>query len=220
VEKIETENLAILGAGGCGREVLCLVERLNASSSVPPWNLLGFYDDTPAKQNTVIDGYPVLGTIGDLVSQTENLSVVCSVAKPSIRVSIVSRCRNREGLKWATLIDPSVLIGRSVSIGEGCLICANTIITVDITLGNHVLIDFACTLGHDSRFENFTTLYPGVNIGGYVSIGNSSEIGTGSQILPNVVIGNNCIVGAGAVVLKNLPANCTAVGVPAKLIRS
>jgi acetyltransferase-like isoleucine patch superfamily enzyme len=44
-------------------------------------------------------------------------------------------------------------------------------------------------------------------------------VGTGAQIINLVEIGENTIIGAGAVVSKSLPANCTAVGIPAKPIK-
>ena len=43
-------------------------------------------------------------------------------------------------------------------------------------------------------------------------------VGVGASILGNIYVGNNARIGAGSVVLKNLPSNCTAVGVPAKII--
>ena len=57
---------------------------------------------------------------------------------------------------------------------------------------------------------------PGID--GRIVIGDNCYISTGSTILGPVVIGNNVTIGAGAVVTKDLPDNCTAVGVPAKPI--
>ncbi|MEG1887748.1 MAG: transferase, partial [Oscillospiraceae bacterium] len=62
-------------------------------------------------------------------------------------------------------------------------------------------------------------IYPSVNISGNVHIGSVSEIGTGSNVIQHMKIGENTIVGAGSVVVKDIPANCTAVGAPAKAIK-
>jgi len=43
-------------------------------------------------------------------------------------------------------------------------------------------------------------------------------IGTGAKLLGNIIIGNNVSIGANAVVIKDLPNNCTAVGIPAKIV--
>ena len=50
------------------------------------------------------------------------------------------------------------------------------------------------------------------------TLGNNVLIGAGTKVLGPVFIGDNARVGAGSVVLRNLPANCTAVGVPAEAI--
>lgn len=60
---------------------------------------------------------------------------------------------------------------------------------------------------------------PSVNISGEVEIGEAVYVGTGAKIINQLKIGDNTIIGAGAVVAKDLPANCTAVGVPAKVIK-
>ena len=122
-------------------------------------------------------------------------------------------------IKFATLIDPSVEKSDYVTIGEGTIICAHTIITVNIEIGNHVIINLDCTVGHDDIIQDFVTLYPSVNVSGNVNIGHGSELGTGMQIIQGKKIGEYSIVGAGAVVVKDIPDRCTAVGSPAKPIK-
>ena len=51
------------------------------------------------------------------------------------------------------------------------------------------------------------------------TLGNNVLIGAGTKVLGPVYIGDNSRIGAGSVVLRNLPANCTAVGVPAEVVR-
>jgi acetyltransferase-like isoleucine patch superfamily enzyme len=58
-----------------------------------------------------------------------------------------------------------------------------------------------------------------VHIAGNVSIGECVEIGVGTKVIQGKSIGDNSIIGAGAVVVRDIPANCTAVGVPAKPIK-
>ncbi|MWK60345.1 transferase, partial [Pseudomonas otitidis] len=94
-----------------------------------------------------------------------------------------------------------------------------TIITVDIKIGNHVIINLDCTLGHDDIIHDYVTIYPSVNVSGNVEVGECSELGTGMQIIQGKIIGNETIVGAGAVVIRDIPDKCTAVGNPAKVIK-
>jgi serine acetyltransferase len=60
---------------------------------------------------------------------------------------------------------------------------------------------------------------PSVNVSGEVKIEQGVYVGTGAKIINLLEIGENTIIGAGAVVSKSLPANCTAVGIPAKPIK-
>ena len=70
------------------------------------------------------------------------------------------------------------------------------------------------------------TIFQGVTIGCNIigdqqgpTIGKNVTICAGAKIIGNISIGNNVIIGANAVVVKNMPNNCVAVGVPAKVIR-
>ena len=60
---------------------------------------------------------------------------------------------------------------------------------------------------------------PGVNVSGEVILNEGVYVGTGSKIINQVAVGDYAIIGAGAVVSKSLPENCTAVGIPAKVIK-
>ena len=106
-----------------------------------------------------------------------------------------------------------------VKIGEGSIVCAGTILTVNIYIGNHVIINLDCTVGHDANLKDFVTLYPSCNISGLVQIEECTEIGTGSQVIQGKNIGGNSIIGAGSVVIKDLGNNITAVGTPCAPIK-
>lgn len=64
----------------------------------------------------------------------------------------------------------------------------------------------------------FVEISPNVNISGRCIIGNGTSIGTSAVIIPNIKIGENVIIGAGTVLIKDVPDNCTVVGVPGKII--
>ena len=211
------KDLIIIGASGFGREVAWLVERINKVS--PQWNLLGFIDDNELIQNTEVNGYKVLGKTDD-VSNFPDAFFVCAVGASRTREKIINKIKDaKHGIKFGTLIDPSVEVSETIRIGEGTIICAHTIITVNINIGDHVIINLDCTIGHDAILEDFVTLYPSVNVSGATHIGKGAELGTGMQIIQGKTIGESAIVGAGAVVVKDIPANCTAVGSPAKPIK-
>lgn len=211
------KDLYIIGAGGFGREVAWLVERINAVT--PTWKIKGFIDDNEAIHGKYEGGYQVIGGCEYLINLSEEVWLVCAVGCARVRKKIINKFKGCNNIKFATVIDPSVIISNRVSVGEGTIICAGTIVTVDITIGNHVIINLDCTLGHDDIIGDFVTIYPSVNVSGCVNVGECAELGTGMQIIQGKNIGREAIVGAGAVVVKDIPEKCTAVGSPAKAIK-
>ena len=82
-----------------------------------------------------------------------------------------------------------------------------------------VILNLGCTVGHDTTIKKYSAFMPSVNISGEVKIGEGVYVGTGAKIINQLEIGDYTIVGAGAVVAKTLPAHCTAVGVPARVVK-
>lgn len=208
------KDLYIIGAGGFGREVAWLVERINEKELT--WNIKGFVDDSENLKNSFINGYKVVGNISFLNSLGKDSYCVCAIGNTIARKNIVEKINN---ISFATLIDPSVIMSSKVNIGEGSIICAGSIITTNIEIGKHVIINLDCTIGHDDNIKNYVTIYPSVNVSGNVKIENNVEIGTGTQIIQGKTITDNVIIGAGAVVAKNIEEEGTYVGVPAKSIK-
>jgi len=209
-------KIAIIGAGGFGREVKMLIDQINDNEK--KYELIGFFDDAFEKKK-IINGVPVLGSISDINLLEEELALVIAVGDPKTKRSILKMITNKKVI-FPTLIHPNVFIGKDgVNIGKGCVICCSNIITVNVTLGDFVILNLMCTVGHDTVIANFSSFMPSVNISGEVNIKEGVYVGTGTKIINLVEIGENSIIGAGAVVYKSIPANCTAVGIPAKPVK-
>lgn len=204
------KKLVIVGNGGFAKEVEWLVERINAVS--PTWEFIGFIDKDCSNSKVIGDDKFVIDYDGDLY-------VSIAIGTSGIREKIYSSYKNNPNIHFPNLIDPSVLLSKRVSFGEGNIICAGSILTVDISIGNCNIINLDCTVGHDAIIGDFVTINPSVNVSGNTTIESGTNIGTGTQIIQGLSVGKNTIVGAGAVVSKELPANCTAVGIPAKVIK-
>ena len=210
-------KLIIIGASGFGREIAWLAERVNKEK--PQWEILGFLDDNEALKDQIVGGYPVLGGVADAVKYPEAY-YVCAIGSARVREKIITKLGELLAEPhYATLIDPTVQMSDRVEIGEGSMICAGNIITVDITLGKHTIINLDCTVGHDAVVGDFVTFYPSVNLSGITTVGACTELGTGSHIIQGIHIGSHSVIGAGAVVVKDIPDKCTAVGAPAKPIK-
>ena len=117
-------------------------------------------------------------------------------------------------------------LGRLVS-AIGALTC-----TVDIhpaaTIGRRLFIDhgIGVVIGETAEIGDDVTIYQGVTLGGveltnekrHPTIKNGAVIGAGAKVLGNIIIGENAKIGANSVVIKDVPDDTTAVGVPARNI--
>ncbi|MGI4736760.1 MAG: NeuD/PglB/VioB family sugar acetyltransferase [Janthinobacterium lividum] len=217
-EPFAARPIVIFGAGGLGREVLLLLTQLNEAGA--NWDVRGFYDDQPPTVPTVA-GLPYLGTSADLNQATAPLSVAVAVGSSASRAAVAARLTSPR-LSFPVLVHPGVGVAahQRLALGAGCLIQQGCILTCDITLGSFVLLNLGCTIGHDAVLEDFCSLMPHANVGGAAHLEAGVYLGTNATVIHAVRVGAGTTVGAGAVVARALPAGITAVGVPARELRS
>ncbi len=200
------KDIYIVGAGGLGREVRTMLDA-NAFS------FQGYIDDDTSKPNVKFD-------IDTFKNRTiRNSTILLAIGSPKVRQALVQRLSYGE--TFLSLTHPQAILQDkdSIKIGKGCIICAGSILTCDIVLGDFTIINLNCTIGHDVMMGNFCSLMPGANISGSVTLGEGVFIGSGATVLQGIQIGDGAIIGAGAVVTKDIPPHCTAVGIPAKPIK-
>lgn len=210
-------DIVIIGAGNFGREVAQLIDDINTDKKT--WNLLGYVDETVEKHGTIINSNQVLGGFEWLEKNGSNkVTAICAIGNPRAKYTVVGKISGY-GLNYVNLIHPDAKIGKFVEMGYGNVICCNSFISVNIKIGNHVSINPGCGIGHDVVIGDFSSLYWNVTLSGNVSIGDGCEIGSKADIIPQRSVGSWSVIGAGAVVTKDIPDNCTAVGVPAKPVK-
>lgn len=208
--------LVILGAGGFARETLDVVDAINAVS--PTWDMLGFIVDAQyGNVGDLVNGKPILGGF-EWLQQRSEVFVVCGVGAPDLRYRMVRQV-SAIGNPSATLIHPSVIMTRWITIGNGSILTAGCILTNRIVVGDHVHLNLDCTVGHDVIMDNFVTLAPGVHISGNVHLQEGAYVGTGANVIEKKTIGSWSIIGAGSTVVKHVLANTTVVGTPATVIK-
>ncbi|MBI3217906.1 MAG: acetyltransferase [Bacteroidetes bacterium] len=209
------DDIAIIGGGGLAREILTLI---NATQN---WQAIGFYDDRLDKA-TLSKKLSVLGAIDDLVRQNKNCNAVLAIGDVLAKAKIIRQLIPNPRIQYPVLVHPLAILQdvSSIQIGSGAIVTAGCILTADISIGEHVLINLACTIGHGTQIGSGCSIMPGVNIAGEVVIGNEVLIGSGANILSGVKIGNGARVGSGAVVTKDVKANSTVIGIPARETQS
>ena len=209
--------LLIIGAGGVGREATLIVEAINRVH--PTWDLLGFIDDFTAV-GTEYNGVSVLGPLDILTQYKEPIYAVCAIANYTVKKKIIMKIKEfYPWVKFAKLIHPKVDLNPFMSIGEGCIIYQHVMMTVDVILGDHVIVCASTGIGHDSVIKDYCDILWNCNISGHVTLEEGCFIGSGATIIQGLKIGPQTKVGAGSVVLKSTYGYCTVVGVPAKVVR-
>jgi len=97
-------------------------------------------------------------------------------------------------------------------------------------IGTGFFIDhgMGVVIGETAEIGDYVTLFQGVTLGGtgkergkrHPTLGNHVVVGAGAKILGGITIGDNVKIGANSVVLRNVPANSTVIGVPARVIKT
>lgn len=208
------KDIAIVGSGGCAREVKWLIEECNKVKK--EWNILGWI--SKEEPGTMISGLPVLGDDEWIVNYKKPISVAVSVGDGKLRKKIVEYYRRNANISFPNIISPNASMSDSVKMGEGCIVSAESIFTVDIKIGNFLISNLAVTIAHDCIINDYVTLFSGAHISGNVTLGECVSVGTGANIIQGLSVGDCSFIGAGAAVVRDIPDHCTAAGVPAKPI--
>ncbi|MBR5174338.1 MAG: acetyltransferase [Bacteroidales bacterium] len=211
------KDIVIFGAGGLGREVACLIKRINAMQL--EWNLVGFYDDG-IEVGTKNEYGVVLGNVHDLASYDKEVSVAIAIGAPKTVKKIVEILSVNEKLKFPNLISPDFSISDpgNYSLGYGNIIQRNCTISCNVHMGNFNILNTGIGLGHDARMGDYNSFMPAVKISGEVTIGDCNFFGVGSIVLQQLKVGNGIKLGAGSVLMRRAKDDTLYMGNPAKKI--
>jgi sugar O-acyltransferase (sialic acid O-acetyltransferase NeuD family) len=187
---------ALIGAGGHAREVMLQIGEI----------LPCFVDDAYVTEHTL-----PLSAFNPL-----EYEVMIAIGFSIDRFDIKQRLPKET--KYFSFIHPTAIIGDLVKIGIGSFIGAYSIITTNITIGDHALLNRANHIGHDTQIGSYLSMMPGAIISGNCRIYDCVYIGTNASVRENVSIHGLSTIGMNAAVVKPIEQPGVYVGVPAKKI--
>lgn len=210
------KDIAIYGAGGFGREIACLINRIN-NAQPDTWNLIGFFDDDEKIWGAWNEYGKVLGGMNALNQWDKPLCVVLAIGNPSVLGLLVGKIHN-DLITFPNIIDPNVeFMDRDrVEMGEGNVICMRSTISTNVKFGNFNLLNVAVGIGHDASFGDYNVVMPNVNISGGVEIGNTNLFGVKSTVLQYLKVDDRVKIGACSLLMRNAKSDNLYFGIPAE----
>jgi sugar O-acyltransferase (sialic acid O-acetyltransferase NeuD family) len=141
----------------------------------------------------------------------EKYAIMVAVANSKDRKDIVEKLPINT--QYFTFIHPTAqLMSDSITIGEGSFIGAYSIITCNVEIGNHAILNRGNHIGHDCRIGNYFSAMPGSIVSGNVILGNKVYLGTNSCIREKITICDDVTIGLATGVVKNITESGVYVG--------
>ncbi len=203
-DRVADPRLHVIGAGGHARVVIATARRLGLDP-------VGLFDDDPATHGRRVDGVLVLESVSRIAAHPP-LPAVLAIGDNRTRQRLASEL----DLEWQTLVHPMALVEENATVGAGTIVMAGAVVQPGSVVGRHVIVNTGASVDHDCRVGDYCHVAPGVHLSGGVILEEGALLGVGSAVVAERRVGRWAVVGAGAAVVKDLPEETVAVGVPAR----
>ena len=198
-------QIFVYGGGGHGIVVAEIAVALD-------YEIAGFIDDAPDKWGMTVGDWPIVGGLDKIPG---GAFVALGIGNNYVREQLISKAAEN-CWKLPVLVHPSAVISPTARLGDGTTVMAQAAVSARARTGLGCVLNTGCSVDHDCVLGDCVHVCPGARLAGTVRVGSRSLVGTGSCIVPDVTIGAGVVIGAGAAVVRDMPNEVTAVGVPAK----
>lgn len=205
-------EIVVVGAGGHAK--VC-IELLRSMGETVAYCIGGQNDAEHCVGAQVLKGDDNLGMLREQGFSRLFVAIGSNVLRVRLAEEAIAR-----GYELVRAVSPQAVVSATASLGNGVAVMAGAIVNAEATIGDLVIINTGATVDHDCRIGPGVHLAPQSALAGNVTVGASSFLGIGSKVIPKVEIGSRVTIGAGSVVLSDIADGVTAVGVPAKPIKT
>ncbi|MFP3567273.1 acetyltransferase [Paraburkholderia sp. SIMBA_030] len=210
------ESIVLVGSSGHAKVIIDIVEKQGR------YRIAGLIDAFRTVGDETL-GYSILGAETDLprlTAEHDLKGAIVAIGDNNVRAKVVARVTDFcPPLPFVNAVHPEASIGKGVTIGAGTVVMAGAVINPCCQIGRFCIVNTKASLDHDSVMEDFSSLAPGVTIGGNCRIGTHSAVSIGAVLRHGIAIGEHSVVGAGSTVLKAVDAFSVTYGNPAKKVR-
>lgn len=207
------QKLIIIGAGDVGGFIAKHLKDFGQ------FDLVGILDDDRKKHDKEYFGCRVLGDVEYLRNYGEPISVVLAIANPKAKAAILKKINQYSHLIFPNFIHPRAWLGANVRLGKGVIIYPGVSINYESVLRDHTIVNMNTAIGHNCDLGVGSTLSPGVNLGGFTTIGRFSFMGIGASTIQGTNIGEKVVVGGMGMVIRDIPDNLVVVGNPTTILK-
>lgn len=209
------KHLIILGARGCGREVLEWAKDINEIEH--RWDRFSFLD----YDKSVLAGKrceaEIIGNEDDYIVKKED-EFVCARGDGKIRKELIEKMEAK-GAVFVNIIHPTAIVGDSVRIEGAAILYPNSIISADVNVGKGCIVNMNSVVAHDVTLGEYCTLSNNCDISGGCNIGDHLFMGVNAHIIPYTTVEDNVYICAGSTVMTRVRANSKMIGNPAKRVK-
>lgn len=206
------KNLYIVGAGGCGREVLQWV--LDINKITVQWSVKGFLDENLNALNGKVCRYTILDKPSTYKIQADDV-FVCAIGDGATRKKVVENLEAR-GAHFISVVHPTAVVADTAVLGKGTILYPFSLVSDNTRIGNGCIINMFSSVAHDVVMGDYCTVSAHCDITGQCMLGNNVFLGSGAGMVPGVTVGNNVFICAGSTVMSRVKDGIKVIGTPAK----
>ena len=209
----EMMDIVIVGAGGFAREIRCMLPEFLAGQDYQFKGFLGKDQGVPSDHDI---GQWLLGD-PEVYQPQESDRFILAIGNMDARRRTVEAIGDKNG-QFLTIVHPQAYVAPSATLEMGVVIYPFAAVSNNAHLHRCVKLNYYASVGHDTRLGEYCLLAPYATVNGFAELEDDVYMSTHATVAPQVHVGTHSKISANSAVMKDLPANSFAFGVPAQVI--